>query len=438
MASITSRWLPTVHARPRADSLMRVSLRTRRGQAAFALSCVFLAGIYGYRLAQSFRAWRAANSMTVDGSRLAIRLEPDNAQHRRQLGLLLTYSGPESWQEAAAILGGAARLNPHSARAWLDLAKAYRLLGDEGGERDALRRAADAEPMNSEVAWELGNMLLSSGDWTGALRKFRIVVEDDPNAAERVYDLCWRAKHDVTGLLEIAIPPDPEYYATLLRIVVSSKDAFAARRVFEGMLGLHTPLHPQLVFPYLQFLLTSQLGDSAGQAWNELISTDTALNAYARGRNLIVNGGFEANILNGGLDWRYARTDGVTAAIDTADVRTGNRSLALSFDGAMDSTGVYQILLLEPGREYRFRASHKTSELFTASTPRFVLTDTSDHTELMLSPELPGGSTGWQETEMTFRAGPNTRVAVLTLIRRPGKSLIRGQVWIDDVELEAR
>jgi len=49
--------------------------------------------------------------------------------------------------------------------------------------------------------------------------------------------------------------------------------------------------------------------------------------------NLVVNGDFSLDILNGGFDWNYVTRTGVRPLLDPSDFREGHRSLSLTFEG---------------------------------------------------------------------------------------------------------
>ena len=50
-------------------------------------------------------------------------------------------------------------------------------------------------------------------------------------------------------------------------------------------------------------------------------------------RNLIVNGDFSLDVLNGGFDWQYQKQQSVTLTLDPSEFHRGTRSLLIAFDG---------------------------------------------------------------------------------------------------------
>ena len=48
--------------------------------------------------------------------------------------------------------------------------------------------------------------------------------------------------------------------------------------------------------------------------------------------NLIVNGDFSLDVLNGGFDWQYQKQPSVTLTLDPSDFHGGHRSLLITFE----------------------------------------------------------------------------------------------------------
>ena len=81
----------------------------------------------------------------------------------------------------------------------------------------------------------------------------------------------------------------------------------------------------------------------------------------------------------------------------------------------------------------------KTAGITTDSGPRLEVRDASDPAELQaLSESLTGSTMGWSPVALDFKAGPQTELIVVTVIRLPSRkldNLIAGKVWVDDVTL---
>ena len=83
--------------------------------------------------------------------------------------------------------------------------------------------------------------------------------------------------------------------------------------------------------------------DAAAAAWDQAANV-LNLPAYLPSPdNLIVNGDFGLDILNGGFDWTYQTQPGVKLLLDASDFREGERSLSITFEGpGISDAGIRQ------------------------------------------------------------------------------------------------
>ena len=127
---------------------------------------------------------------------------------------------------------------------------------------------------------------------------------------------------------------------------------------------LHQPFDLPRVFDYIRYLLLHKEADEAKVVWREAASL-LGLNAYLpSSNNLIVNGDFSLDVLNGGFDWQYRKQPSVSLTLDTSDFHAGHRSLSIGFDGpGVDEAGIYQIVAVQPNTTYEFSAYYKNGEI---------------------------------------------------------------------------
>jgi len=365
----------------------------------------------------------------------AIRLEPTNAEYRDLLGRYLALSGT-SLEDAVANYRVSVRLNPVVAQYWLDLTDAYHVEGRTREQEESVNRAVEADPTSPHVAWEAANFFLVQGDREKALHHFRIVLANDPEAVDSALRLCWRATGDVNRMLDEALPPRPDLYFSFLRLLMDKRETAAARNVWNRLIGLNQTFSGELAFPYFRFLLSQQEVAAAQTVWQQLAVLDPSLQPYlSSGENLIVNGGFEQNLLDGGFDWWYESKPHVTLAIDTNEFHGGTRSLSIAFDGQSASeAGISEFIPAKPNTEYEFSAEFKAEELETASGPRFAISDAYTGTSYVLTDDVLG-TNPWRLQKARFQTGPNTSLLWLKIVRQPAGPLIRGKLWIDDFKL---
>ena len=307
-------------------------------------------------------------------------------------------------------------LNPYQARYWFDLAGAYQLLGDTDAQKAALERGLVADPTTPDLAWEAGNFYLVQGDTDKALREFRVVMESDPYLPPAAVKLCWRVKPDIEVLLRDAVPPTA-VYATFPGLPDPQKETAAAAKVWTNLAQLHQPLPPPVIFAYIRYLVGQHEVDQARLVWQQA-ATLSGLSAYQPSpENLIVNGDFNLNVLNGGFDWQYRQSKEVSLALDPTQSHGGHRSLLITFDAQkIDDAGIAQVVPVQPSTGYDFSAYFKADDIQGAGGPRFALQDLYTETTYFASDELKNADF-WKEVSGSFTTGPDTKLLLLRIRR---------------------
>ena len=327
-------------------------------------------------------------------------------------------------------------LNPYVARYWLDLAGAYQVAGRTREQEQSVEHAVEADPTTPHVAWEAANFFLVQGDQERALRNFRVVLANDPEEVNSALQLCWRATGDANQILDQALPRRAELYLSFLRLLISEQEVAAAENVWNHLIALNQKFSTKLAFPYFRFLIAKQEVTAAQTAWQQLAGVDRSLQPYLPSReNLVVNGGFEEKVLNGGFDWWYQSNPHAALAMDTSDFFSGTRSLSITFDGQNPGdAGIVQFVPVKPNTNYEFSAEYKTEDIDSASGPRFAIADAYTNASYVLTDDLLG-TNPWRAQLARFQTGPNTNLVLLKIVRDPAGPLIRGKLWIDDLRL---
>ncbi|MGA3087501.1 MAG: carbohydrate binding domain-containing protein [Terriglobales bacterium] len=404
---------------------------------SFAFACLVVVGLYLLFASKEYLASRLAATPDVPNLKQAIQLEPSNAEYRDLFGRNLALSGV-SLDDAIASYRIAVQLNPYVARYWLDLAGAYQIAGRSEDEEKSVERAVAADPTTPHVSWEAANFFLVQGNREKALRYFRIVLanDSDPDTIAATLQLCWRATGDTDRILAQALPPKPDLYLSFLRLLIAKQELAAAENVWNHLIGLNQEIPTKAAFPYFRFLIAKQEVAAAQTAWQQLAGIDRSLRAYLPSReNLIVNGGFEENLLNAGFDWWYESNPHAALAIDTSDFFEGTRSLSITFDGQNPGDGgIFQFIPVKPNTDYEFSAESRTQDIDSASGPRFAIADAYTNASYVLTDDLLG-TNPWHPQRARFQTGPNTNLVTLRIVRQPAAPLIRGKLWIDDLRL---
>lgn len=412
---------------------LNTPLRKRLALGAGAFLCL----IYWFLAGRLFVASVFADKPELASLQRAARLDTGNAEYRNHLG---RYYALVARDPGAAIepYRAAVALNPHSARYWFDLASAYQVLGDVSNQTWALEHAIEADPTTPDVAWEAANFYLVQGDNDKALREFRVVLDNEPSLANLAIQFCWRIDPDVDLLLHDVVPAKPHAYLAFLDLLMGKQETAATAKVWSALMATSQKFELRYVYDYLQYLLNHTDVDQARLVWQQA-APRFGLSSYLPTRNnLIVNGDFGLDVLNGGFDWIYQKQRSVTLTLDPSDFHSGHRSLLITFDGpGVDDAGIRQFVAVQPNTTYQFSAYYKSGEIEGAGGPHFTLQDVYTRAVVYDSDELkePGF---WKSATGEFTTGENCKLLVLHIRRLPESSPIRGKLWVDDFRLVAK
>jgi tetratricopeptide (TPR) repeat protein len=414
---------------------MHVELRSPFRRFGFGGACLIVIGSYLLFAGRAFVAAHLAAKSDLPNIQRAMRLEPSNAEYPALLGGFLALSGA-SLDEAISNFRTAVHLNPYESRYWLDLAGVYQVAGRTDEQARSVEQAVKADPTTPHVAWAAANLFLVQGNLSKALPYFRIVLANDPDTVDDALRLCWRASGDTNQIFEKALPRRTDIYLRFLNLLVSKQEVTPAKNAWDHLIGLQQTFPPKLTFPYFRLLIAKQEIPAAKTAWEQLAQIDQEMQPYLPSReNLIVNGGFEETLLNGGFDWWYESSPHAALALDTDQFYRGTRSLSVTFDGRnAPEAGILQFIPVKPDTDYEFSAESRTQDIDSASGPRFAVRDAYTNSSYVLTDDLLG-TNPWHKQQARFHTGPATSLLFLKVIREPAAPLIRGKLWIDDVRL---
>jgi hypothetical protein len=400
-------------------------------------AAVVLCLIYPLFAGRLFVASLLADSPQLSNLERAARLDATNADYRNHVG---RYYALVARDPAAAIepYRAAVQLDPNSARYWFDLASAYQVLGDVSNQTLALERAIEADPTTPDVAWEAANFFLVQGDDEKALREFHVVLESEPSMANLAIQFCWRINPDVDMLLRDVVPAQSPAYIAFLELLMTKQETAAAAKVWNKLIATSPTSQPfelRYVYAYLQYLLDHKDVDQARVVWQQA-APRFGLSSYLPTRNnLIVNGDFRLDVLNGGFDWKYEKQQSVTLTLDPSDFHSGHRSLLITFDGpGVTDAGIRQFIAVQPATTYQFSAYYKNGEIEGAGGPHFTIQDAYNQAILYDSDELKEAGF-WKSATGEFTTPDDCRLLILHIRRLPEGSPIRGKLWVDDFRL---
>jgi len=360
-------------------------------------------------------------------------LQPWNAQTQWLLGRY-SLNVTQDYAAALTFLQRAIELNPYEGHCWLDLAELRQVRGETNESQTALERALRVEPTSTEIAWEAANFYLVQNDSERALPLFRAAVKYDPNKTAAAIDLTWRATKNVSQIVNQVLPAQPASYFMFLKTLTAQNQSSAASRLWHDLIAQGFRFPVEDAFSYFDYLLQTHQIDQARQVWTDLSKAHPEVED-APTSNLVHNGGFETEFLNGGFDWRSQSTGQINVSLDTNQFHGGSRSLCIEFTGpAIADVGVYEYVPVQPSTAYRLIAFAKTEELTTASGPRLVVEESSTRTILGTTDEFLETSS-WMQHTVEFVTGHDTRLLTLRILRIPSNPLLKGTLWLDDIAL---
>ena len=412
---------------------MAIPLSNRR-RRQFAGSVAVLACVYVFLAGMEFAASVFAARAELPKLKRAGWLSPGNADYRHRLGRYFAFVAGDP-QSAISAFRAAVALNPHDASYWFDLAGAYQVSGDLAGQRSALDRALQAEPTAPGVAWQAANFFLIDGDIDRALREFHVVVGNDNGMVDAALRACWRVRPDTDALLRDVVPDRTDSLISFLRFLTSKQETEGAIKTWARLGQLHEKFPNRYLYEYVHYLIEVRRPDAAMSAWEQTADT-LGLSAYLPTEdNLVVNGNFGLDILNGGFDWTYVNRTGVKPLLDPSDFRQGHRSLSLTFEGpGINDAGIQQLIPVHSATTYEFSAYYKSADFQGAGGPQIVLRDAYTGAPLYAS-DILNDADFWKEVHSKVTTPNSTTLLVLAIERFPAGSPIRGKLWLDDFEL---
>ncbi|HXY77220.1 MAG TPA: hypothetical protein VEH47_00285 [Candidatus Acidoferrales bacterium] len=410
---------------------MAIPLSNRR-RWQFAAGVAFLACVYLFLTGKEFAASVFAASPDLPKLERAVRLSPGNADYRHRLGRYFAFIAGDP-QSAIDNLRAAVELNPHDARYWFDLAAAYQVTGDIAVQRSSLDRALQAEPTAPDVAWEAANFFLIDGDIDRALREFHVVIENDNELMDPAVRACWRVRPDADALLRDVVPDRGLIF--FLGFLMSKQETEGTIKTWGRLAQTHAKFPNRYLYEYVRYLIEMHRPDAAMSAWEQTANV-LGLSAYLPTEdNLVVNGDFSLDVLNGGFDWTYVNRIGVRPLLDPSDFRQGHRSLSLTFEGpGINDAGIQQLIPVHGAATYDFSAYYKSADFQGAGGPQIVLRDYYTRVPLFTSDPLTDADF-WKEVHSKVTTPSSTNLLSLSIERFPAGAAIRGTLWLDDFQL---
>ena len=394
-------------------------------------ACFAALGGYVWCAVKAYRAEELASHSDQRAIETAVALAPQDATYHDLLCRSMMFASQD--RRAVTECQTASKLNPYSSAIWMDMAQAEYSIGNSQLTNAAIRRALAVDATTPDTAWSAANFLLIQGDTADALKEFAIVLRQEPSLVEAVLNVCWHSLHDVRRI-ESILPPNPRVYLSFIKLLVSIGEMEDAGEVWSAFMQLQKAGDYHDCLFYIDSLLKTGAVAQASVAWKQLASESSALQAYFQPDNLVMDGSFTQEIPNSGFGWRYTQRQQISVSLDTADFHSHDRSIQLVYSGSGSDAGLFQYIAAKPNMKYRLSAWVKSVKLDTANGPSVAIIDGYGNEVYGVTQETVG-TTGWHRVETEFETGPETKLLILTILRRPGETRIGGKFWVDDLSL---
>jgi len=420
---------------------MRLDLTRVWQRVLFLATAVILSGTVIVFSAKAYIAacWDASSNPALWLK--AAKLEPGNADYWRHVGLMRQWDlNPSDMGDAMHYLQIAAKVNSRSSGVWMDLADAYATAGDAARAKEAYDRAQTSFPMSAEVAWRYGNFLLYRENYSEAYPKIREAISIDPSLTQSALTECWQSNPDVAPIVKGLLPDKREYYVSAVGFFLAQKLADPAVAVWNRQRERGLAVDMEETVLLVDALISEDRIREAQQVWRSGLQASNWVQDSEEGRSLVLNGGFEHDIANGGFDWREVPLSAANFDFDSALAHSGARSLRIEFDGTenVDFGHLFQYVPVVSDSRYHFSVFVRTGGLTTDRGISFEILDAHHPEQVQVATRELTGTNGWTVLQTDFVSGPDTQAVKITLRRTPSwkfDNKFSGTVWVDDVTL---
>jgi hypothetical protein len=220
------------------------------------------------------------------------------------------------------------------------------------------------------------------------------------------------------------LPSDVRTIIDYLNFQVDRGDMQAAEQTWDRLLLFHTAFGINAAFHYLDALIRTRDVERALKIWSALVERFPLLvPSPASSQNLVTNGNFRGDILNGGFDWRVNPVAGAVVTQELSDSGKDSRSLRIGFDGSQNLyyDSVVQFIAIQPNTHYDFAAVLSSEGIPTDSGVGLRISDAYNSAELLGSTDSLIGTAPHSEHKFSFTTGPEMRLVLLTVIRAPSR-----------------
>lgn len=346
---------------------------------------------------------------------------------------------PEKIESSLHQYEETARLAPNDYRWWVELGRAREQSATPESAEPAYKRAVELAPNYTYPHWQLGNFYLRQNRSDEAFAELKKAAQNNLRFRQQVYSIAWDFYEQDKERLEAIAGEFPDAKVGLAQFYASKELPEDSLRVWNTLTDEEKKQNEPVARNVAQILWDKQKYKSAVEFVRE-----TGLEPQAKAET-VQNGGFEEKIEkpeNIYFDWRISPVEKVNVKLDPFQKHDGKRSLKVSFNGysAPQLNNIFQIVTVEPGKNYRLSFWLKTDELKSAGPPVVEILESKESRLITASKPFPTGTNDWQEISVDFTAPEGAEAVFIRTARAYcGDSCpIIGSFWYDDFKIERR
>jgi hypothetical protein len=311
-------------------------------------------------------------------------------------------------------------LSPFEAAYCVDLAQAYDWAGQPTLAAPLFRRALELFPNSPEINWKVANFYIRAGKSSEALPALKKVLSSGAISRNQVFALTSNARIDTDTVIADVLPLDASAFVEYLNFQVDRGDMAGAAKTWDHLLLLPSSIEIDQSFHYFDALIKSRDISRASQVWSSLATRfPSRTPPPASDENLVINGNFHTDILNGGFGWRVYPVTGAEVTQPQSDSGSGGRYLRIDFNGSANPyyDAVAQFVRVKPNSRYTFTAMMRSVAITSDSGVCVQISDVYDPAKILGSTDSLSGSVPWSEHTFSFATGANTDLVLLKVVR---------------------
>lgn len=342
-------------------------------------------------------------------------------------------------EEAVRELEQAVALRSQDYFLWQELAHAREENGDQNGAIAALKRAIALAPAYAQPHWQMGNLLLRTGQSDEGFVELRSAADSDLSLYPGMIDLAWSLNDgDAPSMLMLSRPRSYDERVSLASFLVSRDRVEDAMELLRPTI---TNLSAEDRTSLTAALLAAGKFSEAFEIWAAGVS---ALGTTEAKQEKIFDGGFEQtiNANEQGFGWKPTQAAGtVHILLDADSPQSGQRSLRLDYSGGFDpdTAVISQLVIVAAHTRYRLSFSARAENLKSAALPSVAVKDADGNRQIKVQASpLDDTTRSWQEFVIEFETAEATAITI-NIQRQPCSSSpcpIFGRAWFDSFSLQ--